>query len=388
MVPWRSWWPVFGRGDGDNGDAVMTKYNSRDALLVRYLASTILLAVAWVSVVLLGLYTLIELIREARNLSGDYNTASMAWYVLQTSPRRLYDIFPFAALIGTLIGVGSLAQSNELVAMRAAGVHRKQISGYAIAVIGVCLVGLVAISELFVPALETNAQANRDQARSGEIRLDRHGALWVRDGRYMIRIGHSIWDEAGKLQFSDVLVYELGEALRPEATLVAEQARHETGQWVLSEVSLTPLTETPQTAREANWSLPSTISPELFNAAVTRPRLLATKDLIEMQAFLKDNALDASPYTEALWERVFFPVNVLAMVLIGLPFALGGVFRQSPRGGLGLNVFAGIALGLVFFVLSRLVQGVVTLWPIPIWLGSLLPALLISALALTLLARR
>lgn len=366
----------------------MTKYNSRDALLVRYLATTILLAVAWVSVVLLGLYTLIELIREARNLAGDYNTASMTWYVLQTSPRRLYDIFPFAALIGTLIGVGSLAQSNELVAMRAAGVHRKQISGYAIAVIGVCLVCLVAISELFVPTLETNAQANRDQARSGEIRLDRHGALWVRDGRYMIRIGHSIWDEEGRLQFSDVLVYELGEALRPEATWVAQQARHETGQWVLHEVTRTALNQSPETRRETAWSLPSTISPELFNAAVTRPRLLATKDLIDMQAFLKDNALDAGPYTAALWERVFFPVNVLAMVLIGLPFALGGVFRQSPRGGLGLNVFAGIALGLVFFVLSRLVQGLVTLWPIPIWLGSLLPALLISALALTLLARR
>jgi len=348
----------------------------------------ILLAVGWVSVVLLGLYTLIELIREARHLTGDYNAWSMAWYVLQTSPRRLYDIFPFAALIGTLIGVGSLAQSNELVAMRAAGVHRKQISGYALAVIGACLVVLVAISELFVPALETNAQANRDQARSGEIRLDSQGALWVRDGRYMIRIGQSIWDDSGQLQFSDVLVYELGEGLEPAATLAAQSAQHETGQWTLDEVILTSFNGNPATRREASWSLRSTISPELFNAAVTRPRLLATRDLIDMQSFLKDNALDAGPYTEALWERVFFPVNVLAMVLIGLPFALGGVFRQSPRGGLGLNVFAGIALGLTFFVLSRLVQGVVTLWPIPIWLGSLLPALLISTLALALLARR
>ena len=204
----------------------------------------------------------------------------------------------------------------------------------------------------------------------------------------MIRIGHSIWDEADTLQFSDVLVYELGDGLRPEATLTAQQARHQSGQWIFYDAVLTSLSANPQTTQEVTWSLPSTISPELFNAAATRPRLFATKDLIDMQAFLKDNALDAGPYAEALWERVFFPVNVLAMVLIGLPFALGGVFRQNPRGGLGLNVFAGIALGLAFFVLSRLAQGVVTLWPIPIWLGSLLPALLISALALTLLARR
>lgn len=361
---------------------------TKDALLIRYLAGTILWAVGGVSAVLLGLYTLIELIREARHLTGDYDALSMAWYVLQTSPRRLYDIFPFAALIGTLIGVGSLAQSNELVAMRAAGVHRKQISGYALAVIGACLVVLVAISELFVPALETNAQANRDQAQSGEIRLDSQGALWVRDGRYMIRIGQSIWDDAGRLQFSDVLVYELGPGLQPEATLVARSAHHQTGQWTLDEVSLTSFDDNPITRQEASWSLRSTISPELFRAAVTRPRLLATRDLIDMQSFLRDNALDAGPYTEALWERVFFPVNVLAMVLIGLPFALGGVFRQSPRGGLGLNVFVGIALGLTFFVLSRLTQGVVTLWPIPIWLGSLLPAFMISTLALALLARR
>lgn len=369
--------------------ARMVVGKSFDGVLIRYLARSILVAVVWTSIILLGLYTLIELIREARDLTGEYGAVSMMWYVLQTTPRRLYDIFPFAALIGTLIGVGALAQSNELVAMRAAGVHRPQISAYALSVIGALLMMLVVVSELFVPVLETRASAFRDQAKSGEIQLDRHGAMWVRDGRYMIRIGHSVWDESGNLSFADVLVYELDTDRRPERTWAAKQASHDEGRWVLLGVQRTALVdERPKTEHLASEALASTLSPELFEAAVTRPRLLATRHLIDMQRFLNANALDATPYSEALWERIFFPINVLAMVLIGLPFALGSVFRQNPRGGLGLNVFAGIALGLVFFVLSRLIQGVVTLWPIPVWLGSALPAVLISSLALALLARR
>lgn len=367
----------------------MVRGRGQRALLVRYLARSIGIAVVWVSVVLLGVYTLVELIRELRALSGEYGALQMASYVIQTSPRRLYDIFPFAALIGTLIGVGTLAQSNELIAMRAAGVHRKKIGLYAITVIGFWLLLLVLMSEFFVPTLERQAQASRDQARSGQIQLDRHGALWVRDGEFMIRVGHSMVDDEGGLLFTDVLIYQLDSSLRPVATHQAKRAVHEPTRWQLFEVTSTEYGSAGvRFEAHADRALPSEISPELFDAAVTRPRLLSTRDLMQMQAFLSDNALDASPYTEALWERVFFPVNVLAMVLIGLPFALGGVFRQSPRGGLGLNVFIGITLGLVFFVLSRVVQGVITLWPIPIWFGSALPAVLIAAVAFWLLSRR
>ena len=358
-------------------------------VLIRYLATTIGLSVALVSLVLLGLYSLIEVIRELRDLGGDYGVWSMFLYVLQTSPRRLYDIFPFAALIGTLIGVGSLAQTNELVAMRAAGLHRKQISGYAMGVIGVCLLVLILVSELFVPALETRAQGHRELARSGQITLDGQGAFWVRDGDHMIRIGHSVWEVDQTLQFADLMVYELGEGLVPRRSLQALTGRHETGQWTLLDVTITPLMDqAPRAQSRPEVAIPSKLSSELFDAAVTRPRLLATHDLFKMQSFLKDNALDATPYTEALWQRVFFPVNVLAMVLIGLPFAMGGVFRQNPRGGLGLNVFSGIVLGLIFFVLSRLVQGGAGVWQVPIWLASLLPALIISSLAFYLLTRR
>ncbi len=360
-----------------------------EQVLVRYLARGVLVAVAGVSCLLLGLYSLIELIREVRDLAGDYGLWSMMMYLIQTSPRRLYDIFPFAALIGTLIGIGGLAQHNELVAMRAAGVHRQQISAYALGTVGLCLLLLVASSELLVPSLETTAQAHRDQAISGQITLDGQGAFWVRDGQFMVRIGHSVWGEDQTFQFADMVVYELADDLAPKWKLAATTGAHSEGQWTLREVAITQLSEgTPVTEQHTVWTFPSTLSPELFDAAVTRPRLLSTRDLLGMQAFLRDNALDATPYTQALWQRVFFPVHVLAMVLIGLPFALGGVFRQNPRGGLGLNLFAGIGIGLMYFVMSRLVQGVVGVWSIPIWLGSLLPALIIALVALVLLTRR
>jgi lipopolysaccharide export system permease protein len=130
-------------------------------------------------------------------------------------------------------------------------------------------------------------------------------------------------------------------------------------------------------------TLVSDLSPDLFAATVARPRLLPMPDLLRMRAFLERNGLDAERYIQAFWDRIFFPVNVLAMVLIGLPF----VFRDQRSGGRGLNLFAGVALGLAYFVLTRLVQGVSMILPFPVWLIALMPALLIVLLAGLLLRR-
>ena len=46
-------------------------------------------------------------------------------YIMLTLPRRLYQMFSNAALIGGLLGLGGLAATGELTALRAAGMSGK-----------------------------------------------------------------------------------------------------------------------------------------------------------------------------------------------------------------------------------------------------------------------
>lgn len=354
-------------------------------ILFRHIARAVLLGIVLVAVLLLGLYTIVELIRESRDLVNDYGPLQMIVYLAQTSPRRLYDIFPFAALIGTMLGLGGLAAGNELVAMRAAGFDRRQILMSVLGAVTGCLIVLVLISELVVPGLEARAGAMREQARSGQVYLGRYGALWLRDGRFVVRIGHSAWSQADAPEFGDVLVYQLDGDMKPEAVIKAQTATHDGSRWLLRNADHRRIdAEAAESAGSGDGiTLESTLSYDLFAASISRPRVLSMRDLDEMIDFLQANDLDTDPYRQALWNRVFFPLNVLAMVLVSLPFA----FRGGRHGNRGVSLFFGVTLGLGFFILTRLAQGMGLLLPGPLWLSALMPSLLVGTLGVVLLRR-
>ncbi len=351
-------------------------------ILSRYVMGRVLIGIVLVGLLLVGIYTLIELIREARALTGDYGGLQMLWYLLQTTPRRLYDVFPFVALIGTLLGLGGLASGNELVAMRAAGFDRRELVGRVLAAVALCLFVLMMLAEFALPRLEATARSEREQARTGQVSLGEYGSLWLRDGPYVVHIAYSAWLADDQLEFGDVLVYTLGEGMRPRKITAADRAAHTGSEWLLPQARQRLVGERDAGQEVDELRLESGLSPELFAATISRPRLLSLPDLLEMQAFLERNDLDADRYRQAFWGRLIYPVNLLAMILIGLPF----IFRSSRSGG-GLNLFAGVAFGLLFFVLTRLTQGAAMLLPIPLWMSSLLPALVIAAIAAVLLRR-
>ncbi|MEE4637871.1 MAG: LPS export ABC transporter permease LptG [Wenzhouxiangella sp.] len=351
--------------------------------LSAYVARAVLGGILATWLLLFGIHLLIDFIREVRSLGGDYRPMQMLWYLLQTSPRRLYDVFPFAALIGTLLGLGGLASANELVAMRAAGFDRWHVAWRVLGVVSVCVLVMAAMAEWLIPDLETRARAERQQARSGQLHVGDGGQLWLRDGPFMIRLNESLWRDEEDLSFSDALVYRLDEQMRPQRILRAARAFHKNGEWLLEQVSYRDLESEDGMGFSALTRLPSRLSPELFIAAVSRPRLLAMSDLQQMRGYLVRNGLDASAYEQAFWQRAFLPLNVLAMVLVALPF----VFMSGRAGQRSPGLFIGVVLGLMFFVLSRLTQSLAMVWPLPLWLSLLLPPLTILLLGMVLLRR-
>jgi len=92
------------------------------AKLDRYIGISVLIAILAVLGIILGLALLFAFIDEVGNVTDTYTVTDVLSYVALTAPRRLYDMMPMAALIGCLIGLGTLASNSELTIMRAAGV--------------------------------------------------------------------------------------------------------------------------------------------------------------------------------------------------------------------------------------------------------------------------
>src|SRR5699024_1360265 len=96
--------------------------------LDRYIGKTILATIFVVLFLLVGLSAIIKFVEQFRAIGeGNYDTAKAIAYTLLTIPKDIETFFPMAALLGALIGLGSLASNSELVVMQASGFSRFQI---------------------------------------------------------------------------------------------------------------------------------------------------------------------------------------------------------------------------------------------------------------------
>ena len=111
----------------------------------RLVAMAVLSAVAMTWITIVGLDAFRIFIVELNDVGqGQYTLTKAATYVLLTVPRRFYEMFGYAALIGVLLGLGGLANSGELTALRAAGLSKLRICASVALALGLLTLGLAA----------------------------------------------------------------------------------------------------------------------------------------------------------------------------------------------------------------------------------------------------
>lgn len=351
--------------------------------LAIYIGRHVIAGILAVGVMLVAVYSLIELVREAGDLQREYGFAELLWYLAGTTPTRLYEVFPFAALIGTLLALGWLAGGQEITAMRAGGFDRGHIAACALGA-GLLFGGLVMwMGESLVPDLDRKARVDRSQARSGDISLGGAGDLWLRDGALMVHVEFVSRDAEDSAAFTGLTLYQLGREMEPVRVLSAPAGRHADGHWYLDSGYAMDLEQAESVPIDTGYRVESRLEPEIFTAVATRPRLMSLADLDRVIGYLEENGLDAGRYRQAFWRRVYYPAGLVAMILVGIPM----VFRPAREFSTGLSVFAGVSLGLLFFVFNRISLGLALVWPVPIWLSALMPALVFGLAGYWLLRR-
>ena len=132
-------------------------------LLSSYLMRTILASTIMVMLVLLALAGLFEFISQLEDTQGNYGVPQALLFTLLRLPQLSFEMIPIAALIGSLLGLGGLANNSELVVMRTAGLSVTRLAGM-VAISGAVLVIFTAvIGEYIGPPLDYFARTMRDE---------------------------------------------------------------------------------------------------------------------------------------------------------------------------------------------------------------------------------
>jgi lipopolysaccharide export system permease protein len=124
---------------------------------------------------------------------------------------------------------------------------------------------------------------------------------------------------------------------------------------------------------------PTQISSEMVAVALLRPDRMRTIDLFTYIRHLQDNGQNALRYEIEFWRKVFYPLSCLVMVILALPFA----YLQMRSGGISAYVFAGVMIGISFFMMNNVAIYVGNLQQWQPWLAAAAPGLLYTAVSLT-----
>lgn len=112
-------------------------------LIDRYVGSRVLIGIGVTLFIFVAIDFVSQIVDETDHTRGAYTFLEVLRYSVFRVPGAAIENLSFAALIGSLIGLGGLANHNELTVLRAAGVSTFRIAWSAMrACIAVILVGM------------------------------------------------------------------------------------------------------------------------------------------------------------------------------------------------------------------------------------------------------
>ena len=309
--------------------------------LSRYLFSTVGASILVVLAVLLGFDIIADVIDQMGDLKGQYDFAAALRFVLFSTPGKVFDLLPFAALVGCLAGLGTLAGNSELVVIRAAGVSTARIVWMVMRPAILILLCGMLISEYVAPHTESIAQSERAIAlRQSDNLVSREG-LWHREGNNFMHF--NVVQPNGVLY--GVTIYTFDEQRRLLKTLFSPRAIYQSGHWVLEDVIESKLLGDHierETDSSRDWN--TSLSPKLLGILVLRPIDLSISGLWNYSNYLDSQGLLSAPYRLAFWKKVLQPLSTLALVLVAISFIFGPLREVT----MGFRIFVGVLIGIVF----------------------------------------
>ncbi|VEG90736.1 LPS export ABC transporter permease LptG [Legionella spiritensis] len=350
-------------------------------LLDRYIAKSVLSAVALVTLMLAGLQIFILFVNQLDDLGrGDFGIFQATVFVLLQMPYQVYLFFPMASLMGCLIGLGIMANHRELIVMRAAGMSIAQITLAVLKVAFVIIVLVTLIGETVVPHLAHFANSRRTMAISGGQALRTAHGLWLRYNNDFVSIGSVQGDNV----LQNVHQFHFDERHQLRYARQMERIEYTSQGWVAHNVAETVINnDKTEAIHRDHMSWDVAVKPKLLNLSSSEPDEMTLHELRQYLREQKRSFQTARNYQFAFWQRLVQPLTTVVMMILAIPFIFGPL-RSSTMGS---KLLAGITVGFGFHIVNRFFGPVSQVFQWPPVLAALGPTCLFALLGIFLMRR-
>lgn len=293
----------------------------------------------------------------------DYTWRTLLSVVVLRAPDYIYRLLPICTLIGGVLALSNMAARSELIAWRASGLSVKHMIGIIMSMGMVLALVVILVGEAGIANADQWARSIKNKALHSDSYFKNSGGFWSRqildmNASRMINVRTVVDGDTLK----DVRLYELTPDFALKSVVYAQSAQEteQVGQWRLKDVQRydLQLSKDGVVAGKIEQKLDEQLVDLGDNTLSTiRYQGQSFVGLPLMQLSQRIDSLRATgqrsrDFELGFWQKLFYPLSMLTMLLLALPFA----FMQTRKGGVGVRVVTGIFLGLLFFILTALVQ--------------------------------
>jgi lipopolysaccharide export system permease protein len=356
----------------------------------RYIAANFLTGCLPVLFLLLTLFSFLGLSEELEDVGdGTYELIDALLVVAYSLPALAVELLPVTALLGGLLGLGALANNQELTSIRAAGISPGRIALPIVSLALALIAVVILLQTLVIPRMEYNATQLRVKTliEFGSLDMENQpgaGAdrdFWTRNEGQFIRVGVVEPDRS----LRGVEIYQFDAQGNLTRMIQAHRAQLlQENTWLLYQVYETRLGEiSSQTEFFETLLWETLLSEDQAHTLITPAKSLAPKDLWRSIQRLDNNNMNSERQRVIFWRQMSIPLGLLGMALLTIPFLLGSV-RSVP---VGQRIAMGGLIGISFYLLQQISGHLAGIMQWHSALTVMAPGLLVLCVAILLLNR-
>jgi lipopolysaccharide export system permease protein len=301
---------------------------------------------------------LVVLFFQKMNLFNRYQApfSLMFEYLLYKIPEATFQwTIPYAALLSTLLTLGTLSRYSEITAFKAGGISLYRITFPLIFIVLVISFLSFLGNDYLVPFTNQKTRYLLDVKVRKEppTSFFKNYKIWYRSDHRIFNI--QLLDPKQKA-LKGFTLYEFNDQFRCVQRIDANEARWVGGKWRFYRGSVRHFDENGsiQMTSFEKMDFPMKENWESFQNSESDSDEMNYADLRAYIQKIQASGYDATRYLVALYSKLSYPLSNLIMVLIGIPFAL----KTGRSGGvalsIGMSVLIGFLYGILFYVFISL----------------------------------
>jgi LPS export ABC transporter permease LptG/LPS export ABC transporter permease LptF len=278
----------------------------------------------------------------------------VATFYLFSIPQILHDVLPLTYVIAFLGTAAVLERHNETTALKAAGVSLTRVAAPLFALAALIGLTLFALDESVVQRANRNAQRLEDIIKGRKVARSYRATdrlwLFLPDGRTLVNFLQFDPDTNTLVRPS---IYVFDDRFNLRERYMANTATYKDGHWKAEGAWKRTFIagENPEFVPPHGGitEFPIAVPPSYFGREYRKPSQMSYRELRDYISTLQAAGYRVDRLAVQLQQKLAYPVSLVVLVWIALPFA----FKARKRGTV-MGVAVAMGLGMGYFALMAL----------------------------------